>query len=65
MNFKRNEATDMRKAELSYLLNNMLTRGQFIDYADLEYEAAVHATNAEYSKSMDAQVQTKNLIQRL
>ena len=55
----------MRKTELSYLLQSMMNRGQFIDYEDLAYEAAVHATNAEYSKSMDAQVPAKNLIQRL
>lgn len=54
----------MRKSELSYLSHNMMTRSH-TDYADLEYEAVVHATNAEYSKSMDAQVPTRNLIQRL
>lgn len=54
----------MRQSELSYLLHNMMIRSH-TDYEDLAYEAAVHATNAEYSKSMGAQVPTRNLIQRL
>lgn len=54
----------MSNFELSYLLHNMMTRSH-TDYEDLAYEAAVHATNAEYSKSMDAQVPSWNLIQCL
>ena len=54
----------MRQSELSYLTHIMMTHSH-TDYEDLAYEAAVHAINAEYSKSMDAQVPTKNLIQHL
>lgn len=54
----------MSNSQSSYLLHNMMTRSH-ADYADLEYEAMVHDTNVNHSKSMDAQVPTKNLIQRL
>ena len=64
MNFKKKGGENMCQSELSYLLHNMMIRSH-TDYEDLAYEAAVHATNAEYSKSMGAQVPTRNLIQRL
>ena len=54
----------MSNFQLSYLLHNMMTRSN-ADYADLEYEAMVHGTNANYSKSMDTHVPARNMIQRL
>lgn len=54
----------MRQSELSYLLHNMMARSH-TDYADLEYEAMVHDTNVNHSKSMDAYAPTRNMIQRL
>ena len=54
----------MSNSQLSYLLHNMMTRSH-TDYADLEYEAMVHETNANYSKSMDAHAPIRNMIQRL
>ena len=54
----------MSNSKLSYLLHNMMTRSH-TDYADLEYEAMAHETNANYSKSMDAHVPARNMIQRL
>lgn len=54
----------MRQSELSYLLHNMMTRSH-ADYVDLEYEAMVHDTNVNHSKSMDAYAPTRNMIQRL
>ena len=54
----------MSNSQLSYILHNMMTRSH-TDYADLEYEAMVRETNANYSKSMDAHVPIKNTIQCL
>lgn len=54
----------MSNSQLSYLLHNMMTRSH-ADYVDLEYEAMVHDTNVNHSKSMDAYVPTRNMIQRL
>jgi hypothetical protein len=54
----------MSNSQLSYLLHNMMTRSH-ADYADLEYEAMVHGTNVNHSKSMDAYAPTRNMIQRL
>lgn len=54
----------MRQSELPYLLHNMMTHSH-TDYADLEYEAMAHETNANYSKSMDAHAPIRNMIQRL
>ena len=54
----------MSNSQLSYLLHNMMTRSH-TDYADLEYEAMAHETNANYSNYDTATAAIYTIIQRV
>lgn len=56
----------MRQIEHQYLIRNMVTRIPRIDFEDISYNAAVHATNvANQNQSMDARVVGINSIVHL